>query len=131
MAMTAERNKKKNPAAAQQRPTAASDDPPAADETGSQTTPPTDDEGGDEPKPPEDNHQVTPATVLLELPYAEVQEVSFGLHIDARLTAEQSRMLRSIAAGCDRDGRRLANGRPVFTPTDALKYLLEQLTGSK
>ncbi len=66
-------------------------------------------------------------TVSIEVPVAEVPEATWGLHINTHLTVEQSDALRRITAALDERLTRLANGRRVINPGDALKYLLERI----
>lgn len=66
------------------------------------------------------------ASVIIELPTAEVPLTTWGLHVDTKLTPKQSQALRSIAAGLDRAQARLENGGRVVSPNDAMKFMLEQ-----
>lgn len=77
-----------------------------------------------------------PQTVQLELP-APIQahpEVYVPRHVDLQLTPDQGVRLRQLFEALDRRktpegtvGYRLANGRRVQNPTDAVRWLLEQL----
>lgn len=63
----------------------------------------------------------------IEVPYAaDVEAVSWGIHLNLQLSPDQTNTLRRIAEGLDRQRATLANGRRVVTPSDAIRYLLEQ-----
>lgn len=69
-----------------------------------------------------------PLSIVLEVPLApaaEIPAVAWGLHVDTRLTPSQSHALRRILHELDRRQARLATGKRVVNPTDALKWLLE------
>lgn len=65
--------------------------------------------------------------VSLQIPVAEVPPTAFGMHLDVRLSAKQSLALRSIACGLDRKQVVLENGRRVIDPSNAIRYLLEEV----
>jgi hypothetical protein len=56
-----------------------------------------------------------------------VTEVSFPLHLDVRLSVDQSNALRRVAAALDRRHARLSSGKPVYGANDRIRYLLEQV----
>ena len=67
-------------------------------------------------------------SVLIEVPiYRPGAEADFPLHIDVRLTREQSHVLRKATTALDRQQARLRCGKRVVNPTDAVKYILELL----
>lgn len=66
-------------------------------------------------------------TVVIEVPIDAIVEVTFPLHVDLRLTINQSNSLRRVAAALDRRHARLASGKPVYGPNDTVRYLLEQI----
>ncbi len=74
--------------------------------------------------------QTEEASVLIELPTAEVALTTWGLHINVHLTPKQSCALRRMAAGLDRAQARLENGQRVVSHNDAFKFLLEQAADS-
>lgn len=69
----------------------------------------------------------TADSVLIEVPIAEVPPQTWGLHINTRLTPEQSHVLRRLTAALDVRLARLANDQRVVNASGALKYLLEQI----
>lgn len=67
-------------------------------------------------------------SVVIEVPLCrDMPPVGFCLHVDARLTPDQSNALRKTAAALDQQNARLANGKRIVHPTDALKFILERL----
>lgn len=65
-------------------------------------------------------------TVIIEIPFADLPEVAWAVRIDTRLTYDQGNALRKITEALDQQQARLASGKRVVHPTDAVKYLLEQ-----
>ena len=72
-----------------------------------------------------------PDSVLIEVPVAEVPETTWGLHINTRLTPEQSHVLRRVTAALDERLAKLANDQRVVNVSGALKYLLEQIASGQ
>lgn len=70
------------------------------------------------------DEKTMPDIVLIEVPIAEVPATTWGLHINTRLTPEQSLALRRVTAALDERLARLSNGRRVVNPCDALKHML-------
>jgi hypothetical protein len=66
-------------------------------------------------------------SVLIEVPLAEVSPQTWGLHINTRLTPEQSHVLRRLTAALGERLVKLANDQRVVNASGALKYLLEQI----
>jgi len=67
-------------------------------------------------------------TVAIEVPLCrDTPPVGFCVHLDARLTLEQSTALRKTAAALDKAQARLASGKRVVGSADAVKYILERL----
>lgn len=66
-------------------------------------------------------------TVLVEVPIDPIAEVTFALHVDLRLSIDQSNAVRRVAAALDRQHARLASGKPVYGANDTIRYLLEQI----
>jgi hypothetical protein len=73
------------------------------------------------------DEKTTPETALIEVPIAEVPPQTWGLHINTRLTPEQSHVLRRVTAALDERLAKLANDQRVVSASGALKYLLEQI----
>jgi len=68
------------------------------------------------------------STALLEVPLgAPVPLATWGIHLDTRLTPAQSGVLRRLTVELDRQQATLAGGRRVASPTDAIKWILDQL----
>ena len=51
----------------------------------------------------------------------------FTIHIDTRLSVEQSTAARRLALALDRRGARLANGQRITSAVQAVRYLLEAI----
>lgn len=69
-------------------------------------------------------------SVQIDIAYArEFPAVTWALHVNTKLTVDQTNALRRIADALDRQQATLANGRRVVTPAEALRYLLEQVAG--
>ena len=66
-------------------------------------------------------------TVLIEVPIAEVQLATFGLHLDVSLKSGPSNALRRVAAALDAQQARLRNGKRVVDASAALRWLIEQI----
>lgn len=67
-------------------------------------------------------------TALIEVPIDRtVQPLTWGLHLDLKLTPEQSCAIRRIAAGLDKQQAKLTSGRRVVDPSAAVRYVLEQI----
>jgi hypothetical protein len=73
------------------------------------------------------DERTVPATILIEVPIAEMPPATWGLHIDVKLTAAQSTALRRITQGLDVRGATLGNGRRVVNAADAVRFVLEQI----
>lgn len=73
------------------------------------------------------DEKISPDTVLIEVPIAEVPPATWGLHINTHLSPDQSLALRRVTAALDKRLSRLSNGRRVINPCDALKHLLERI----
>jgi hypothetical protein len=72
-----------------------------------------------------------PEIVTIEIPVsAEPLPTAFNLHIDTRLSAEQSAVLRRVARKLDEQNVTLASGKRAVHPTDAVKYLLEIISAA-
>lgn len=85
-------------------------------------------------RPQSDSPQPSPAAadvVLIELPVADVPIVTWGLHINAHLTPDQSLALRRLTQALDSKQISLANGERVTKPTHALKWVLETLAAAQ
>ena len=70
-------------------------------------------------------------SALVEVPLPEVERQSWGLHLNAQLSPDQSHALRRLTVGLDRSLATLANGQRVVNATGAVKYLLELLAQAK
>jgi hypothetical protein len=68
-----------------------------------------------------------PENVFIEAPIAEVPPQTWGPHINAHLTPEQSLTLRRVTAALDERLAKLSNGQRVINACGALQYLLEQI----
>lgn len=67
-------------------------------------------------------------SAVIEVPICrETPEADFCLHIDTRLSLDQSNAIRKAAAALDRQQARLSGGKRVVNPTDAVKFMLERL----
>jgi len=77
------------------------------------------------PKPKNEKPQAD--SVLIEVPLADLPPQTWGLHINTRLTPEQSHVLRRVTAALDTRLARLANNQRVVNVSGALKYVLEQI----
>ncbi len=67
-------------------------------------------------------------SVKIDVAFArDYPAVTWALHINTKLTVDQTNALRRIADALDRQQATLANGRRVVTPAEALRYLLEQV----
>jgi hypothetical protein len=53
----------------------------------------------------------------------------FGLHVELRLTAMESNGLRKLSGALDKSQIRLASGRRVTTPHQAVRWLIERVAG--
>lgn len=67
----------------------------------------------------------TVETALVEVPVCDLPPVTWGIHLDARLTPDQSNALRRITHALDKRQATLASGKRVVNTTDAVKYVLE------
>ena len=70
-----------------------------------------------------------PAELMtVRAPLGEIKPDSHvSRHVDSRLTAAQGLALKRLVAGLDASHARLANGRPVVTGAEAMRWLLEQI----
>jgi len=70
-----------------------------------------------------------PSTVTIAVPFssASLDHCYISTHVDAQLSHQQGLALRRLHLGLDAAGARLANGRRVATPPDAVRWLLEQV----
>ena len=79
------------------------------------------------------NSQVAPAAeeqpvVLIEVPLAIQQPpTEFIVHVDLKLTPQQSTIARRIAQQLDLQHARLNNGQRIINVHGAIKWLLEQI----
>jgi hypothetical protein len=73
---------------------------------------------------PEEAELVAEVTV----PICECVPSEFGLHIDTDIPPPAATTLRRIAMALDRRQAKLASGIRVTNPTQALRYLLEQMS---
>lgn len=74
---------------------------------------------------------ITPNSVLIEVPLADVPGATWGLHLNTHLTPGQSLALRRVTAALDRQLATLSNGQRVVNACGALKYLLEQISAEQ
>jgi len=76
--------------------------------------------------PPGGGAEAAP-TVLLELPVGEIPPEAYLVeHADMQMTHTQAEALRRIIEGCKRDRAELRTGRLVQSPSEALRWVLEQ-----
>ena len=64
---------------------------------------------------------------VLTAPLAPVSDAYRQRHVDVHLTADQALALRRLFDGLRNTGIMLANGYFINRPTDAVRWLLEQL----
>jgi hypothetical protein len=69
-----------------------------------------------------------PVEASVTLPLCEDLPSEFGIHIDTDIPPPAATTLRRIAIALDRRQATLASGVRVTNPTQALRYLLEQMT---
>lgn len=70
---------------------------------------------------------------ILEVPMAPEAEIKTGYSqrfVQLRLTPAQADVLRRLRRGAAASGERLASGREVATPPQAIQWLLEQITAA-
>jgi hypothetical protein len=68
------------------------------------------------------------ATVVIELPVGAIPEGVFvSRHVDVQLKGAQARAMRRLFEGLLDQGAKLANGRRVASPADAVRYVLERI----
>ncbi len=92
------------------QPTAASSDRPAE-------------------SPPQSTIEL-PASVLIEVPLGPLDQGYLSRHVEARFTSEiQRQAMRRLTNGLQQAGEKLADGKPVTSHADAVKWLLEQVGG--
>ena len=84
------------------------------------------------PLPPPNLLTPVPSTVTIAVPFssASLDHCYISTHVDAQLSHQQGLALRRLHLGLDAAGARLANGRRVATPPDAVRWMLEQVGGS-
>lgn len=66
-------------------------------------------------------------TVLIEIPVAEVPDVTFGLRVDAKLSPRQSNALRWIVAGLNGRLGVYANATGGAKNAEAVRCILESV----
>lgn len=67
-------------------------------------------------------------SVVIEVPVCrETPPVDHCIHLEVRLTRKQSDVLRMAAAALDRRQAKLADGKRVVYPSNALRFILERL----
>jgi hypothetical protein len=72
-----------------------------------------------------------PIDLQLLVPIADVPQQTWGLHVDTRLSPEQTNTLRAITQAFVQRRATLANGQQVRKPADALKLLLEAIATAR
>lgn len=78
-------------------------------------------------EPPLNGTLLTPEEAAIAFPLVPIDEGAYRkTHVDLQLSGRQALGLRALFEGLDRAGARLENGRRVSTPTDAVRFLLEQ-----
>ena len=70
--------------------------------------------------------------LLLVVPIAE-RDFAYGAlrHADCQLSDRQAAILRLVLTGLYETNSRLANGRPVVTTADAIRWIMEQLATAR
>jgi hypothetical protein len=69
-----------------------------------------------------------PASATITLPIGTIAPGVFvSRHVDVQLKGAQARAMRRLFEGLLDQGAKLANGRRVASPADAIRYVLEQL----
>jgi hypothetical protein len=91
----------------------ASEDCKPIDPTEAEIAPP--------PRPPVEG------TVTLEIPLTEIPPANWSLHIDAKLTAQQSHAIRRVTHRLQTMEARLASGVLVNSHSLAIRWILEQI----
>ncbi len=67
-------------------------------------------------------------TVRISVPLGELPEQGYvSRHVDAQLTRDQGAAFRRFCIGLTERNEKLANGKPVFSNADALRWFCEQL----
>ena len=107
--------------------TAAVDTGPYSDEA---ETEPIGDVPAPLPGPPAGEAPIVVVSLTAPISGASLETCYISRHADVRLSLDQGLMLRRLYAALDQTGLRLANGRRVANPPDAIRWLLEQLGGS-
>jgi len=80
-----------------------------------------------------DQPQVAPVTVLIEAPLGYVGKDEYlSRHVESRLkTREQQLAMKRVLRGLQSTGATTNDGRPVQRPGEAVRWLLEQVSGSE
>ncbi len=69
-----------------------------------------------------------PEPVDLRLPIGVVTPGGYcQRHVDVQLNSSQGATMRSLLVGLQREGAHLANFRPVVTPADVVRWILESV----
>lgn len=80
---------------------------------------------------PDDETKADPLRIAaIEIPIGETPPSEFALHIDTRLSVNQSTTLRRLADALDRQNATLEGGRRVTNPTGAMRWLIEQVAAT-
>jgi hypothetical protein len=70
--------------------------------------------------------EITPVTI--SVPIIDIApSVYLSRHVEVRLTHEQAATMKRLQGGLRRTNVELANGRPIVTPADTVRWLLEQV----
>lgn len=71
----------------------------------------------------------TPSNATFSVPLGNVPNDAYlSRHVEARLDRSQALALKRLMAGLRKRNDELRSGRPVVTPADAVRWLLEQVT---
>jgi hypothetical protein len=82
----------------------------------------------DEPTETAPSPPAVPLEASVTLPLCEDLPSEFGIHIDTDIPPPAATTLRRIAIALDRRQATLVSGVRVTNPTQALRYLLEQMS---
>lgn len=80
---------------------------------------------------PQQPESPLPASITIEVPLGPLDKGFLSRHVEARLTTETQRTaMRRLTNGLRQAGEKLADGKPVKTHADAVRWLLEQVVSS-